>query len=45
MKRSESDTTLDGWFEGIDGGGTKCAVAVANEAGEIGKGEAGACNV
>ena len=29
----------------IDGGGTKCAVAVANEAGEIGKGEAGPCNV
>ena len=29
----------------IDGGGTKCAIAVANEAGEIGKGEAGPCNV
>jgi N-acetylmuramic acid 6-phosphate etherase len=29
----------------IDGGGTKCAVAVANEAWEIGKGEAGPCNV
>jgi N-acetylmuramic acid 6-phosphate etherase len=29
----------------IDGGGTKCAVAVADEDGNIGRGEAGACNL
>ena len=28
----------------IDGGGTKCAVAVADEAGNTVRGEAGACN-
>jgi N-acetylmuramic acid 6-phosphate etherase len=29
----------------INGGGTKCAVAAENEAGEIEQGESGPCNV
>lgn len=29
----------------IDGGGSKCAVAVSDDAGNIGRGEAGPCNV
>ena len=28
----------------IDGGGTKCAIAITDETGKIGRGEAGACN-
>ena len=29
----------------IDGGGSKCAVALSDEAGNIGRGESGPCNV